>query len=1137
MNQGGYGRRTEVSVTSPTHPTAGDTPGVPGVPSALANAVSAAVSVFGAVVMPRLASGVGEPEDQMRGPLEALLDTVAAAVGVSFAVVGETSLADLKVRPDYAALVNGAITGYIEVKATGKGADPTRWKPSSHDGMQWGKLKALPNVLYTDGECWGLYRTGERVGDVVRLHGDLTTAGAALTTTDDGLARLLTDFLHWAPIQPRSIGQLVHSVAPLTRLLRDEVSDTMARERLAGEGPFTSLAKDWRLLLFPEADDSEFADGYAQSVSFALLLARTEKIDFTSKTVDGIARELGKTHSLLGKALAVLTDDTIGALAVTLGTLVRVISVVDFARFASHVADPYLALYEHFLAEYDPELRKRTGSYYTPAAVVTAMTRLTDQVLRTRLDRPEGLATDGVTILDPAMGTGAYVLDVLETVAATVRTAEGDGAVAPRLRETAARLVGIEKQTGPFAVAEMRVAEALHRHGATAPQDGVRLYVADTLDNPFAEQSHLAATMEPIAVSRRRANKMKAHEPVVVVLGNPPYRENAAGHGGFIEDGAPNTKWAVPLLDAFREPGTGMYQKDLANLYVYFWRWATWKVFDAHPESTDGVICFITTSGYTKGPGFAGMRRYLREHASDGWVIDCTPEGHQPDVSTRIFGGVQQPIAIGIFVRRSDTDPAIPATIRYQAVHGRQSQKFDTLKTIDLDGDAWETCPANWTAPFLPVGGEIWDSSPTLGDLMPWQISGLTPNRTWVYAPLKDTLARRWKQLLAAADADKPALFRESHDAKVDKKRPGLHGFPHADVTVAAETGPGLVPVPVAYRSFDVQYLIPDDRLMHRPRPDLWRVRGDHQLYVTELHSEAIRPGPALTFAGLTPDLHHFKGSAGGRVLPLYAGADTSKPNLAPGLLDLLSTRLGERVSAEDMLAYIAAVTAHPAFTARFADDLRTPGIRVPLTADKTVWDDAVTLGRNVLWLHTRGQRCVDVSHGRPRGAPKVANPERRPMVVTAIPDTDDKMPDELTYDPATLTLSVGEGRIAPVDPQVVAYEVSGMNVLRKWFGYRRATRPQARGEQSLLDDVRPTSWPSAYTTDLLELLHVLTLVTDLEPAQAGLLDQIMEGPRITVADLTEAGVLPVPTTARTPLPKLSKITMNTNQLGLPLPD
>lgn len=141
-------------------------------------------------------------------------------------------------------------------------------------------------------------------------------------------------------------------------------------------------------------------------------------------------------------------------------------------------------------------------------------------------------------------------------------------------------------------------------------------------------------------------------------------------------------------------------------------------------------------------------------------------------------------------------------------------------------------------------------------------------------------------------------------------------------------------------------------------------------------------------------------------------------------------------------------------------------------------------------------------------------------------------MPEELTYDSTTRTLSVGEGRIAPVSAEVVAYEVSGMNVLRKWFGYRRATRPHSRGKQSHLDDVRPTSWPSAYTSDLLELLHVLTMVTDLELPQSALLDKVMEGPRITVAELIEADVLPAPAAARAPLPKIKR---SPNQLGLPL--
>jgi predicted helicase len=697
--------------------------------------------------------------------------------------------------------------------------------------------------------------------------------------------------------------------------------------------------------------------------------------------------------------------------------------------------------------------------------------------------------------------------------------------VAARLRETATRLAGIEIQTGPYAVAELRVAEALHRHKAGIPAGGLRLYVADTLDDPFAEQAHLAATMAPIAASRRNANKMKADEPVVVVIGNPPYRERAKGHGGFVEHGAKNSNWEAPLLDEFREPGNGKNEYVLSNLYVYFWRWATWKVFDAHPGKTDGVVCFITTSGYLKGRGFAGMRRYLREHASDGWVIDCTPEGHQPDVATRIFGGVQQPVCIGIFVRRADTDLTTPATIHYRAVHGKQADKFGELGELQLDGPAWEPVPSDWTAPFLPKGAAAWDESPSLGDLLPWQAPGIKPNRTWVYAPLASTLTERWNRLIAASGDEQKQLFRETTDSAADKRKPGLVGFAHADVPVDSEHGAPIPPVPVSYRSFDVQYVIPDDRLMHRPSPDLWRVRGDHQVYVAEQNDQEVKGGPGLTFGAFTPDMHFYAGR-GGRVLPLYASADISKPNLAPGLLDFLAERLGHAVTPEDFLAYVAATTAHPAFTQRFVEDLRTPGIRVPMTSDPALWSEAVTIGRRVLWLHTRGERCTDPDAGRPAGPPDVTDAATRPMVTVGIPVTHDLYPDELEYDATTQTLSVGEGRIAHVPQQVVDYEVSGMNILRKWFGYRKATRPRTGREQSALDDVRPDTWPSAYTTDLVGLLRVLTLVVDLEPSQAELLEKVMEGPRITVTDLTEAGVLPVPDAARTPLPKVSKVAL-----------
>lgn len=1050
----------------------------------------------------------------MRGPLEGLLTLAGKKLGLTVRPLGEASLSDLKVRPDYAIEVNGAVCGYVEVKAPGKGADPSLWKAGSHDRLQWEKLKALPNVLYTDGNAWSVYRSGEREGGVALLERDLRLAGDAPGPADEGLARLLATFLTWKPVQPRSINQLVHSVAGLTRLLRDEIADTLQREEKAGGGPFTDLAGDWRELLFPDAEALEFADGYAQTITFALLLARNEGIAFDGRGVTEIAKALGKTHSLMGKALDVLTDDSIGVLSVTLGTLVRVVGVVDWSRFEKHKADPYLYLYERFLEEYDPQLRKRSGSYYTPHEVVAAMTRLADDVLRTRLGRQEGLASEDVTVVDPAMGTGAYILEVIEKAAATVATEQGPGAVPAFMRSFAKRVIGFEKQLGPFAVAELRAAEAFRRHDAVLPDGGLRLYVTDTLDDPFVEETRLGTTYEAIAVSRRSANKVKATEPVVVVIGNPPYAERAKGHGGWIETGDPKSGAGAPL-HKFREPGNGRAEYVLSNLYVFFWRWATWKVFDAHPASPAGVICFITTAGYLSGPGFKGMRRYLRENTDEGWIIDCTPEGHQPPVNTRVFPGVQQPLAIGIFVRHGAPKRDQPAGLRFARLSGLQDAKFEALSALSIDdADAWQDCPAGWTAPFLPEGGALWASSPLLGDLMPWQIPGIKPNRTWVYAPDAESLKARWKRLVEASDAEKPVLFNESRDASLAAKKPGLPGFPHDDVPFGEENGACPEPVRVSFRSFDEQWIIPDDRLLATPRPDLWRVRDSRQTYVTEQHDQQVRGGPALTFAANSPDMHHFDGR-GGRVLPLYSDAAGLEPNVAPGLIALVSDVLACPVEAADLLAYIAGVTAQPAFTATFSADLVTPGIRVPLTRERELWSEAVALGREVLWLHTRGQRYFDAAASKPQGPPKVGDHARAPKVVIGIPDSPEEMPDSLAYDPATRTLRVGGGAIAPVDPRVVAYSVSSMNVLRKWFGYRQKTRQGAKGTP--LDEIRPKAWSPTMTKDLLELLHVLTRVVDLEERQAELLERLVQRPLITVADLVTAGVLPVPAEARTP--------------------
>jgi hypothetical protein len=87
--------------------------------------VAAAVSAFGASAKAKLAkiAIAGAPEDQLRGPLEALVRDLSEISGLlpgAVHLVGETSLADLKTRPDFAATVNKALIGFVEVKAPGE---------------------------------------------------------------------------------------------------------------------------------------------------------------------------------------------------------------------------------------------------------------------------------------------------------------------------------------------------------------------------------------------------------------------------------------------------------------------------------------------------------------------------------------------------------------------------------------------------------------------------------------------------------------------------------------------------------------------------------------------------------------------------------------------------------------------------------------------------------------------------------------------------------------------------------------------------------------------------------------------------------------------------------------------------------
>lgn len=487
--------------------------------------VESAIASFGAAAKSKLSNlgASGNPEDQLRAPFEQLLKDMAGLSAIKNVIpVGESSLGKVQLRPDYAVTVGHALAGFVEIKAPGKGADPRKFK-ISHDREQGEKLRSLPNVIFTDGNSFSLWQEGELIGTVLTLEGDIETSGSKLLPVP-GLQVLFESFLSWTPTPPASAQELAHQTARICHFLRDEVTEQLALKSSA----LTELARDWRRLLFPEADDKRFADGYAQAVTFGLLMARAKGIHL-DESLQHAADELSQSSTLIGAALRLLTGDPDNrkALGTSLSVLTRVLNAVNWAKISKGDPDAWLYFYEEFLATYDNELRKLTGSYYTPPEVVEAMVALVDEVLRSpRFGQHNGLASPAVTVADPAVGTGTFVLGILRRIAKNIEADQGEGAVPDAINDNLKRIIAFEMQLGPFAVAELRILAEIILLTKSAPSQLLRMFVTNTLGNPDDEEGQITGLIpRQIAQSRRDANRVKREETITVVIGNPPYKE------------------------------------------------------------------------------------------------------------------------------------------------------------------------------------------------------------------------------------------------------------------------------------------------------------------------------------------------------------------------------------------------------------------------------------------------------------------------------------------------------------------------------------------------------------------------------------------------------------------------------------
>jgi len=824
---------------------------------------------------------------------------------------------------------------------------------------------------------------------------------------------------------------MAHSARLVRGIVRDRLAE-LHREENPGHA-LLQVRREFRDVLYahPEAGgystgdfDELFSAAFAQTLAFGLLLVR----EGTGQLVGVTSWEhMPEEHPLMRTALRVLSQPEV-VHDVGIGFEVMCDTVDSFAPEILAVPesgrDPILYFYEDFLRTFDPAAREKYGVYYTPVEVVRYMTAALDRAVRANLGL-DGLRDSNLTILDPATGTGTFLLGIAERVRTQTETEAGAGMAALALQQLAGRMFGFELLVGPYAVAHYRLHHTLRRPdgGGEAPLTLPRLgvYLADTLAEPGAAAAagSLGFVAQGIADERQEANRIKTRQPILAIIGNPPYRRLEEGENRTLVGDWLDGVWN-DLKEPVRRAGHGNQLNTFPELSVAFWRWAIWKLFEAENAPRRGIVAFITNRKFLTGWPYAGLRSMMRRRFDRIEIIDLRgdlrrggPAGVDGDQG--VFN-IQVGTAITLAIADGTKAQGAAAEVYYQDTwtEGLFSQraKFDWLV------DRAETgTPPN---PVVVDRGLLDDLRPepfqngewvSLASCFVFRVSGLQTKRdSLVYDPSSSRLRERIGEFLVAEEPRAREMFHDTRDRKwVAAKAIPLD---RADI------------VQIIYRPLDQRYLYNHRAYGDFLRPDLQLVWGRSNicLYAMPVGTGA---GPAVWCHGLLPDYHSFRGSYGGYAFPLYdRRPDVNAPNLSSALVDSLGTAYGEPVDAEDVFDAILCLLSATSYTRRFAEDLEDVFPHVPFPARFPVFANAVRIGREIRLVETFSREL-----GAAYRLPSFARVETQPQGVVSTVDY---------ADGAIILCADGSGRVTGIPQQVWDFSISRYPVLPRWIEGRR---------------------------------------------------------------------------------------------------
>ena len=642
-----------------------------------------------------------------------------------------------------------------------------------------------------------------------------------------------------------------------------------------------------------------------------------------------------------------------------------------FTRFAEDHAVQYF--YEPFLQAFDPDLRKDLGVWYTPQEIVKYMVERVNTVLIDELGLPDGLADESVYVLDPACGTGAYLVEVLKRINQTLIEKGEDATRGQKIkRAVQSRIFGFEILPAPFVVSHLQVGLLLEQFGiglSEEKRERAGVFLTNSLTG-WDEHPKTKLPFPEFEEERQRADQVKKEAKILVILGNPPYNGLA---GLAVEE-------ERELSNAYRttKRAPAPQGQGLNDLYVRFFRMAERRIAEI---SRQGVVCYISNYSWLEGLSHTGMRERYLEAFDKIWIDNLngdkyktgklTPEG-KPDPS--IFStewnreGIQVGTAIALFVKNEKHEA--DTIVNYRNLWGKDKRKELESEITQQNEAVYEK-----VEPSLPLGlpfvstqsNEDYFEWKLLPELFPVSFSGVNTGRDDVLVSIdRESLIKRMETYFDANISHEtmkriaPNVMKESKQFEARKIRDYLinRGFNPENI------------VRYIYRPFDMRWLYweGETNLLDRKRADYFPQIFEGNFWIVAAQQNRREFNPPIAPTKLA-SMHIIE--RGTNLFPLYLAKSKETlfdaenavvPNLSEAANDYLETVSGE---AADLFFHSLAILHSTEYRAEHASALRQNFPRIPLPHNKEDLIASATLGKQIAALLDTEKQVAGVTVGK----------------------------------------------------------------------------------------------------------------------------------------------------------------------------